>query len=82
MPRIIEIMLFLTPFLGLATWRLLFPSPSPPLWLVGGLAGFVLLMLGSLLWMHQQDAADRRQAYVPATLRDGRVLPGHPAAPP
>ena len=34
MSRIIEITLFLAPFVGFAAWRMLFPSPTPPLWLV------------------------------------------------
>ena len=58
MPRIIEIALFLTPFLGFAAWRLLFPSPSPPLWLVAGLSGFVVLMLVALIWLWAADAGD------------------------
>ncbi len=82
MSRVIEIVLFLTPFLGFAAWRLLFPSPTPPLWLVAGFAGFVVLALGCLLWVRQMDATDARAAYVPATLRDGRVIQGHAAAPP
>ena len=79
MSRIIEIALFLTPFLGFAAWRMLFPSPTPPLWLMSGLAGFVLLMLVGLLWVHHQEATDGREAYVPATLRDGKIIPGHAA---
>ena len=82
MSRIIEFALFLTPFLGFAAWRMLFPSPTPPLWLVGGLAGFVLLMLLGLLWAHHLDATDAHEAYVPAALQDGRIVPGHAASRP
>lgn len=77
MPRIIEIVLFLAPFMGFAAWRLLFPSPTPPMWLLGGMAGFVLLMLAALVWLRQQDAVDAGHLYVPATLQDGRIIPGH-----
>jgi drug/metabolite transporter (DMT)-like permease len=75
MPRIIEIVLFLTPFLGFAAWRLVFPSPTPPLWLVGGLAGLVLVMLLTLVLLRHLDAGDATQSYIPAQLRDGLVVP-------
>ena len=75
MSRILEIMLFLTPFLCFVVWRLLFPSPLPPLWLVGGLTGFVVLMLIGLVWLRHLDAGDANQSYVPARLLDGRVVP-------
>jgi len=81
MPRLIEIILFLTPFVGFAVWRLVVPSERPPLWLVAGAAGFVMLMLASLLWLRSMDASDTVESYVPARLRDGRIVPGH-AAPP
>jgi hypothetical protein len=79
MSRIIEIVLFLAPLLSFATWRLLFPSPTPPLWLVYGLAGFVGLMLVGLLWSRHLDAGDAGEAYVPARLIDGRVTPAERA---
>jgi hypothetical protein len=82
MSRIIEIVLFLAPFLGFAVWRLWFPSPVPPLWLMYGLGGFVGLLLLALAWVWHLDAGDANQPYVPAALRDGRVVSGHPGAPP
>ena len=81
MPRIIEIVLFLTPFVTFAVWRLLFPSPLPPLWLVGTLFGFVVLMLLALLWLWALDAGDANLTYVPDELHNGRVVT-HPGAPP
>jgi hypothetical protein len=81
MPRLIEILMFLTPFVGFAVWRLFLPSDRLPVWLVAGAACFVLLMLISLAWLRARDAADGNQAYVPAQLREGRIVPGH-AAPP
>ncbi len=75
MSRIIEIMLFLTPFFCFALWRLLFPSPMPPLWLICGLTAFVLLMLLGLVWLRHIDAGDANQAYVPAQLLNGQILP-------
>jgi hypothetical protein len=79
MPRIIEIVLFLAPFLTFAAWRLVFPSPTPPLWMMYGLAGFVALMLLALLWLRHIDAGDANQAYVPARIIDGNVVPAQKA---
>ena len=81
MPRIIEIVLFLTPFLGFAVWRLVFPSPVPPLWLMCGLATAVALMLLTLLWMRHADANKAELGYIPARLIDGRVIPATRAPP-
>jgi hypothetical protein len=77
----IEIVLFLTPFVSFAAWRLLFPSPLPPLWLMYGLTGFVALMLLGLLWSRHLDAGDAGEAYIPARLIDGRVTPAQRAPP-
>jgi hypothetical protein len=82
MSRIIEIALFLTPFLSFAAWRMFFPSPLPPLWLVYGLSGFAVLMVVALLWVWHLDAEDANQPYFPDQLRDGRVVPAHPGEPP
>ncbi|WP_158923442.1 hypothetical protein [Acidisphaera sp. S103] len=82
MPRLIEIILFLTPFVAFAAWRLWFPSPLPPPGLIYGLAVFVGLMLAALLWTSHLDAEDGHQAYVPAVMQNGRIIEGHPAASP
>jgi hypothetical protein len=81
MSRMIEIVLFLTPFLSFAAWRLLFPSPLPPLLLIYGLTGFVILMLLALIWSRHFDAGDAQEGYVPAQLIDGRVAPAHRGPP-
>jgi hypothetical protein len=79
MPRIIEIVLFLTPFLTFAAWRLWFPSPLPPVWMIYGLGGFVVVMLAALFWLRQVDAGGPHEAYVPARLIDGHVAPAERA---
>jgi hypothetical protein len=82
MPRIIEIVLFLTPFVAFAAWRLWFPSPLPPAGLVYGLAAFAGVMLAALLWTTYLESQDAHRAYVPAVVVDGRIIPGHPATSP
>lgn len=81
MSRMIEIVLFLAPFLSFAAWRLLFPSPLPPLLLIYGLTGFVILMLLALIWSRHFDAGDAQEGYVPAQLIDGRVAPAQRGPP-
>ena len=74
MPRLIEIALFVLPFVAFAAWRLLFPSPRPPQWLVYGMAAFVAVMLVSLLWFWHLETGAAQQPYVPAQLEDGRIV--------
>jgi hypothetical protein len=82
MPRMIEIVLFLAPLLSFAAWRLLFPSPTPPLWLVYSMAGFVLLLLLALVWTWHLEAGDAGESYIPARVIDGRVVPAQRVPPP
>lgn len=82
MPRFIEIVLFLTPFLAFAAWRLLSPSPQPPPWLMAALCIFVVLMVLSLIWVWHFDAGDADQPYRPDQLRNGHVVPASPNAQP
>ena len=81
MSRTIEILLFLTPILGFAAWRLLFPSPTPPLWLLYGLSAFAAVMLIALLWLRHEDSGDAQEAYVPAQLVNGQIVPPQRAPP-
>jgi len=82
MPRLIEIVLFLAPFISFAVWRLLFPSPLPPLWLVCSLAAFMAVTLAGLLWLWHADAGDAALDYLPAHLQNGRVVKVQPGQPP
>jgi hypothetical protein len=82
MPRLIEIVLFLAPFVTVAVWRLWFPSPVPPAWLIYSLSAFVALMVAALLWVWAIEARDANQLYLPDELHNGRVIPGRPGAPP
>ena len=44
-----------------------------------GLCGFVALMLLALFWIRHIDAGDAHEAYIPARLIDGRVVPAKKA---
>jgi hypothetical protein len=49
---------------------------------VCSLAGFVVVMLLALLWAHQVDTGGTSEAYVPAQLQHGQVVPAQRAPPP
>ncbi|HVZ08567.1 DUF6111 family protein [Rhodopila sp.] len=77
--RLIEIVLFLSPFAAFAALRLLSPSQALPRWAVPALAVSVVAMLGLLLFLRGRDAGDADLAYVPARMDNGRIVPGHAA---
>ncbi len=79
--RLIEIVLFLSPFAAFALLRLLSPAERLPAWVPWAFAAAVVTMIGLLLLLRRFDAGDAHRTYVPARLEDGRVVPGH-AAPP
>jgi hypothetical protein len=82
MPRLIEIVLFLAPFAALFIWRRYFRSAALPFRLLLILAGLVLTLLAGLVWTRQQAAGDAGERYAPATMEDGRVIPGGPVRSP
>jgi membrane protein YdbS with pleckstrin-like domain len=73
MPRLIEIAMFLTPFVAFAIWQLAFPSASSG-WMTTWAAAAVLIMMLSLFWYHHQEVDHAEQRYVPAQLQDGRIV--------
>lgn len=82
MPRLIEIVLFLVPFAAFFIWRRYFRAAALPFRLLLILAGLVLTMLAGLVWTRQQAAGDAGERYKPATLQDGRIIPGGPVRSP
>ena len=79
--RLIEIALFLSPFVAFAVLRLVLPARGLPSWVLPLFGAAVATMLALLLYLRSFDAGDAGQAYVPARLEDGRVVPGHAAKP-
>lgn len=75
--RLVEILLFLVPFAAFVAWRLLAPNPKAPLWILYSLVGVTVALTIALVLLRQQDAGDKQQAYVPAQLQDGHILPAH-----
>lgn len=79
MTRLIEIVLFLTPFIGFAAWRFIAPGDRLPGWIVISAASTVMLILVLLLIVRGLYAGDGNRAYIPAHMQDGRVVPGQAA---
>jgi len=81
MLRYVELLLFLAPFILFAMWRITGSVRGLSSRVVA--ASFVLLgvLLGALLWFQWEGALPSGSTYVPATLHEGRIVPGHGAPP-
>jgi Family of unknown function (DUF6111) len=77
--RLIEIVLFLSPFAAFLVVRLLAPAGGLPAWVLPAFAASVVVMLVLLIVLRGLNSGDASQAYVPARLEDGRVIPGRAA---
>jgi Family of unknown function (DUF6111) len=74
-----EVLLFLAPFAAFVVWRVTLGGggPSRPV-LIGAICAVVLLT-AMLVWLRRENAIGSGAAYVPAELKDGRIVPGHAA---
>ncbi|MBV9654376.1 MAG: hypothetical protein JOZ42_07400 [Acetobacteraceae bacterium] len=77
MLRLTELLMFLTPFVAFALWRLTAAHGGPSTLVLVlttlGIAGlFAVLMMFS-----HHDALTATEAYVPARMENGGIVPGH-----
>lgn len=79
--RFVEIALFLAPFIVFAAWRLTTPLAGPSPRLLAVSAALLVVLLGTLLWLHREGAVPTGEVYIPARLQDGRIVPAHGASP-
>ncbi len=79
MLRLVEIALLLAPLAAVVAWRLLDATGGPSNRMLVAAALAVCVLAGALLWTVDTEGLRRGVAYVPATLQDGRVVPGHAA---
>ena len=79
--RAAELALFFAPLAAYLLWRMTvrrgLPGPSPRA-LAAILAGLLALGAG-LVWSSLRERHPASSRYVPAELRNGRVVPGHGA---
>lgn len=77
MLRLTEVALFLSPFLIFGFWWFSATRGFPSQATVAASAAALLLMLGCLLWFSQSRSIPEGETYVPAHVKDGRIVPGH-----
>jgi len=77
--RLIEILLFLSPFAAFAVLRLVLPERGLPAWVLPAFGAAVVAIVAMLLVYWSSESGDGNQTYVPARIEDGRVIPGHAA---
>ena len=79
MLRLVEFGWFLLPFLFYALWR--YGSPRTRPWHLG-LAGVAVLVMALYTgWLALEGGIPAGQRYVPPSLEQGRIVPGHGVAP-
>jgi hypothetical protein len=81
MLRLAEFALLLAPLAAFIAWRLLDASGGPSNFVLVSAAVAVCLIAAALFWLVDSEGLRRGTAYVPATLQDGRIVPGHAASP-
>lgn len=74
---LLEIALFLAPFILFAVWRLAAPLLSPIM--VWSAIGAVAILAGTAGWYMRETRHPKGVIYVPPHIEDGRIVPGHAA---
>jgi hypothetical protein len=77
MLRAVEIALVLAPFVAFVLWRVLAPVGGPSPRVLAAAACALAVLAGALIWLRQQDSLPATEAYVPARLEGGQIVPGH-----
>ena len=76
MLRLVELALFLTPFVVFAAWRFLAMEGGPSVRVVVGAACVLALLAGVLIWLSQEDTVPAGANYAPARFQNGKVVSG------
>jgi hypothetical protein len=79
MLRLVEVALFLAPFVAFAVWRFMAIEGGPPVSLVVGVACILAVLASALIWLSREDALPPGASYEPARLEDGKIVSGHAA---
>lgn len=77
MLRLVELALFLSPFLAFAAWRYYADGPGPSTQIVVGAACVVILLAVALIWLGKDRAIPSDDAYAPARFENGHIVAGH-----
>ena len=79
MLRLVELALFLAPFVVFAVWRFMALEGGPPVGVVVGAACVLAVLAAALIWLSQEDALPPGVSYEPPRLQDGKVISAHGA---
>ena len=79
MLRLVELALFLAPFVAFAVWRFMAMEGGPPVSLVVGVACVLAVLASALIWLSQENALPPGAGYEPPRLEDGKIVAGHAA---
>ena len=80
MLRLVELALFLTPFVVFAIWRFAALEAAASVRVVVGAACVLAVLAGLLIWLSEEDALPSGARYEPARIQNGRVISGHAAS--
>ena len=76
MLRLVELALFLAPFVLFAVWRFSAMEAGPPVRLIAAAAGLLVVLVVSLVWLHREAALPPGTGYEPPHWEDGHVVSG------
>jgi len=77
MLRLVELALFLSPFLAFATWRYFSSGPGLSNRVVFSAACVIVILAAALMWLGEDRAISPHDAYAPARYENGRIIAGH-----
>jgi hypothetical protein len=77
MLRLVELALFLSPFLAFAAWRYFSSEPGPSTRIVIAAACLIIVLAVALIWLGGDRAISPHDAYAPARYEDGHIIAGH-----
>jgi hypothetical protein len=80
MLRLVELALFLAPFVLFTLWRFMRVEGGPSVRVVAATACVLALLAGALIWLSQDAALPPGAPYEPARLQDGKIVSGHAAS--
>ena len=80
MLRLVELALFVAPFVLFALWRFMAVEGGPSARFVAVAACVLALLAGALIWLSQDEALPPGATYEPARLQGGKVVSGHAAS--
>ena len=79
MLRLVEVALFLAPFVAFAVWRFMAIEGGPPVSLVVGVACVLAVLASALIWLSREKHCRRAPATNRPRLEDGKIVSGHAA---